>query len=326
MLFCSVTPCFLILSLSSSPSWGPWFCFLNRIVSFIKKYRTNGRQRKNFWKNFTEGTGSVWILQDQTNLYCQRWNIFAVYSQSVQTLSFHSPVTPRPVVLSLAVPCKTNYPGQPSKSAGNNWKPFVDWIWPAGSQEGFWALTNASLRKENLLSLSLPPLFAFPVPAVTEFSSAAGWLCRRTRSELGLAEATWWERTGRAGLFQGWVPARQLAGWKECTCIRNVFAATASAQPGLSMSTAGRCTSAQWLRRTEGELLAKDKMAQIIDSKTTALQEWRQKKESRKQNRGEKTAQLQKWFSNISHQRSTIIAVKKKKNKQNFPMEITFGS
>lgn len=81
--------------------------------------------------------------------------------------------------------------------------------------------------------------------------------------------------------------------------------------------------------RAKGELLAKDKMAQIIDSKKTVLHEWRQKKREQEteENRGRKTAQLEKRFSNISHQRSTIIRVKKKKpNNQNFPMEIMFGS
>lgn len=38
----------------------------------------------------------------------------------------------------------------------------------------------------------------------------------------------------------------------------------------------------------EGKLLAKDKIAQIIDSKMTALQEWRQKEESRKQKKTER--------------------------------------
>lgn len=48
--------------------------------------------------------------------------------------------------------------------------------------------------------------------------------------------------------------------------------------------------------RTKSELLAKDKMAQIIDSKKTVLHEWRQKKREQEteENRGRRTAQLEK--------------------------------
>lgn len=49
--------------------------------------------------------------------------------------------------------------------------------------------------------------------------------------------------------------------------------------------------------RAKGELLAKDKMAQIIDSKKTVLHEWRQKKkESRKQKKTE-GERLHSWKS-----------------------------
>lgn len=143
--------------------------------------------------------------------------------------------------------------GSLQKPPGNKWKPF---FWPdlATRQPGRFLSLDKGKTKEG------------------------------KPSELGLAEAAWWERTERrAGLFQGWLPARQLAGWTERTCIMNIFAATVSAQPGLSVSTVGRFISARWLMCTEGELLAKDEMAQLADSKTTAPREWRQRKESRKQ-------------------------------------------
>lgn len=182
---------------------------------------------------------------------------------------------PRSGGVSVTVPCRTNYPGQPSKSPESKWKPLVDWIWLAGSQEGFRALTNASLRKETL-PLLLHSLYLLSLGLALQL---AGRLCRCTSFKLGLSEATWWEWPRRAGLSQGWLPVRQLAGWKECTCVMNIFSATVSAQPSPSVSTVGCLTSAQRLTCTEGELLAEDKTAQVIDSKTTMLQEWRQKNE-----------------------------------------------
>lgn len=163
--------------------------------------------------------------------------------------------------VSVTVPCRTNYLGQPSKPPENKWKPLVDWIWPAGSQEGFWALTNASLRKENRLFPS-----AVSVPAVTGFSPVAGRLCRCTSFELGLSEAMWWERPWRAGLSQGWLPTRQLAGWKECTCAMNIFSATVSAQPSPSVSTVGCLTSAERLMCTVG-YLQKTKQLKLLIGK-----------------------------------------------------------
>lgn len=76
---------------------------------------------------------------------------FLLYTTRMSRLSFHSPV---------------NYPGQPSKATWEQIKAFfVDWIWPAGSQEGFWALTIANQRKETPISLPLHSLYLLLRPA-----------------------------------------------------------------------------------------------------------------------------------------------------------------
>lgn len=97
---------------------------------------------------------------------------------------------------------------------GTNKSLFVDWIWTAGSQEGFWALTIANQRKETPFSVPLHSLYLL--------HPAQSWW-------LGLAGSTCWGWTGRAGLFHGWLLQGQLARWQECTCIRNILSATVSA-------------------------------------------------------------------------------------------------
>lgn len=184
------------------------------------------KERKNFWENFTEGTGSVWILQDQNNLYCQRWNTFAVYNQRVQTLSFHSPVMPRPVLVSLAAPCRTNYAGQPSKSPRNKRKPFVDWIWPAGSQEGFWALTNAQ-RKENPLSLPLCSLYLLSLSSTLQLAGcvdahALSWVWLKQRDENGRGELGSFRADSPRGSWQDGRNAPALWTYFQQLCLLNL--------------------------------------------------------------------------------------------------------
>lgn len=170
---------------------------------------------------------------------------------SVQT-EHPAPLLPWPAmpwadVGSLAASCRHNCPVQNLKSPEIKWKPLVDWDWPAGSQEAVQAWTKASLRKENLSPS------AFSVPAVSGLSSVAV----SVQMHRFCVEPVW-SNVVRTGM-ESWTVAglraeMQLAGWKECSCIMNMFAATVCTASSFSINSglAHICTEihVHWKRVT----------------------------------------------------------------------------
>lgn len=212
---------------------------------------------------------------------------------------------PWPVVVSLAEPCRTNCPVQPSKITWEQIKAFCC-LNLASRQPGRFLNTDKCKPKEGKLSLPLHSPYLRSQSSALQLASCAdrhalSWVWLQQHDE---------NRQGELGCFRADSPQGSWQDGRNAPALRTYF------QQLCLLSLVFQCQ--QWavshpqrLMCTEGKLLAEDKMAQNIDSKTTALQERRQKKREQEteENRKKKTAQLQKWFSSINHQRSTITRV-----------------